>query len=192
MFQPSPVLTHVELLIPPDEDPNPMSSAEQYTHFATYLGKQSGWGSSFAKSKQFYTRGRDAESWRALPIVATDATKRLRSECEAHVGTPYGKLFQWRIVPRLFDYPFSVPPLRSLAWTLSDEPLADAHCATLTAPPARCVAAAGPPHPRRVRAEHIRSAARRDRMEAYQRQLATCRCALPSSRRTRARARRRA
>jgi len=174
-FQPSPVLTHVELLIPPDEDPNPMSSAEQYTHFATYLGKESGWGTSFDKSKQFYTRGRDAESWRALPIVAMDATTRLRAECEVHKGTPYGKLLKWKIIPRLFDYPFSVPPLRSLAWTLSDEPLSDAHCATLTA---RCLRRALPqlelPHPSAWFGPSTLwiELARRSRMEAYQRQLA--------------------
>ena len=174
-FQPSPVLTHVELLIPPDEDPNPMSSAEQYTHFGTYLGKQSGWGSSFGKSKQFYTRGNNAESWRALPIVAMDATTRLRAECEVHKGTAYGTLFKWRIVPRLFDYPFSVPPLRSLAWTLSDEPQADAHCATLTA---RCLRGALPqldlPHPSAWFGPSTLwiELARRNRMEAYQRQLA--------------------
>lgn len=175
VFQPSPVLTHVELLIPPDEDPNPMSSAEQYTHFGTYLGKQSGWGSSFAKSKQFYTRGHDAESWRALPIVAMDATTRLRATCEVHKGTPYGKLLTWGIVPRLFDYPFSVPPLRSLAWALNDAPQADAHCATLTA---RCLRGALPqldlPHPSAWFGPSTLwiELARRDRMEAYQRQLA--------------------
>lgn len=174
-FQPTPVLTHVELLIPPEYDPDPALHAEQYAHFATYLDKQSGWGSSFPKSKQFYTRGNNAESWRAVPIVAVDAPARVRIACETHKDTPYGRLFKWRIVPRLFDYPFSVPPLRSLAWTLSDEPRADAHCATLTA---RCLRDALPqldlPHPSAWFGPSTLwiELARRDRMEAYQRQLA--------------------
>ena len=73
--------------------------------------------------------------------------------CEVHKDTSYGKLLTWGIVPRLFDYPFSVPPLRSLAWTLNDAPQADAHCATLTSRILRNAAALRFPR-RRVAARH--------------------------------------
>lgn len=122
--QPAPALTHVELFVPPDtvtDDP----------HFATYLGKNSGWGRSFGDSASFYLDpDGNGSSWRAVPIMAHDAVKRLRAECERHVSTPYGSAH------RLYHYPFAVPPLRSLAWTLSDAVGAPAHCATLTA---RCL-----------------------------------------------------
>ena len=127
--QPAPALTHIELVIPATCDADD-------EHFATYLGKSANWGSGFGDSINFYLNPNgNGRSWRAVPIVGHGAISRLREECAAHVDTPYGS------AKRLFNYPFSVPPLRSLAWALTDEPKADAHCATLTA---RCLKRALP------------------------------------------------
>ena len=125
--QPAPALTHVELCIPPHDRDDEM-------HFATYLGKTANWGSGFGSSREFYLE-ENGRSWRAIPILATGAASRMRAECAKHVGTSYGS------GSRLFNYPFAIPPLRSLAWTLRDEIGADAHCATLAA---RCIKRALP------------------------------------------------
>lgn len=127
--QPAPSLTHVELFIPPiDEGDDP--------HFSTYLGKTSGWGSSFGDGTSFYLDPHgNGPAWRAIPVLASDAVGRLRKECEKHLDTPYGSAY------RLFNYPFAVPPLRSLAWLVADEPGSPAHCAALTA---RCLRRALP------------------------------------------------
>jgi len=127
--QPAPAMTHTELLLPPDTETDEM-------HFALYLGKQAHWGSTFGGGKKFYLDPRgNAKSWRAIPVVGQDAVRRLRVECEKHTGTPYGPIH------RLFNYPFSVPPGRSLAWMLDDTPGSPAHCASLTA---RCLRRAMP------------------------------------------------
>ena len=132
-FQPSPVLTHVELVLPPPEAGLPAGTspnADPHMNFATYLGRKSGWGTTFENAEDFYL-GKNFDSWRAIPLVAWDAPQRLRTACEAHhVGTEYASWY------RLYNYPFSVPPLRSFAWTLDDAPQRPAHCAALTA---RCI-----------------------------------------------------
>lgn len=127
--QPSPSLTHVELLIPPHR------SDENHIHFATYLGNISGWNSRYTDQASFYLN-RNIASWRAIPVRAPNAAQDLRSECTAsHVGTPYGT--PWL----LFKYPFSVPPLRAAAPLLNDDPQTSAHCASLAA---RCLRRAIP------------------------------------------------
>ena len=132
-FQPSPVLTHVELVLPPPEDGLPAGTspnADPHMNFATYLGRKAGWGTTFENAEDFYL-GKNFDAWRAIPIVAWDAPQRLRSVCESqHVETEYAAWY------RLYNYPFSVPPLRSFAWALEDEPKTPAHCAALTA---RCI-----------------------------------------------------
>ena len=179
LFQPSPTITHVELFIPPEFDPllakNPQN-VKQQAHFATYVNRKSNWGEEFENSKCFYTRGPNQLSWRALPILAPKAQSLLRYECNQNINTPYGKLLSCGVIPRLFDYPMSIPPLRSLASFLSDERHADAHCATLSA---RCLRHALPnlslPHadawfgPSTLWIE----LARESRMLTYQRQLKT-------------------
>jgi hypothetical protein len=128
--QPAPAMTHTELLLPPE------SGDDQEMHFALYLGKQAHWGSVFGGGKKFYLDPQgNAKSWRAVPIVGQDAVRRLRVECSKHSGTPYGP------VHRLFNYPFSMPPGRSLAWLLDDSVGSPAHCASLTA---RCLRRALP------------------------------------------------
>ena len=123
-MQPAPSMTHMELLIPPTDEADDM-------HFAVYLGKSANWGRAFSGGPKFYLDPNgNGKSWRAFPIVASDAVKRMRTECDRHRDTPYGSPY------RLFNYPFSVPPLRSLAWMLDDSTGAPAHCASLVA---RCL-----------------------------------------------------
>ena len=127
--QPAPAITHTELLLPPE-------TANDDMHFAIYLGKQAHWGSAFGGGRKFYLDPQgNAKSWRAVPIVGQDAVDRLRAECAKHTGTSYGP------VHRLFNYPFSMPPGRSLAWLLDDTVGSPAHCASLTA---RCLRRALP------------------------------------------------
>jgi hypothetical protein len=127
--QPAPAMTHTELLLPP-------VTAYDDMHFAIYLGKQAHWGSAFGGGRKFYLDPQgNAKSWRAVPVVGQDAVDRLRAECAKHTGTSYGPMH------RLFNYPFSMPPGRSLAWLLDDTAGSPAHCASLTA---RCLRRALP------------------------------------------------
>lgn len=127
--QPAPAMTHTEILLPPE-------NATDEMHFALYLGKQAHFGSTFGGGLKFYLDPQgNAKSWRAVPIVGQDAVRRLRAECAKHVGTSYGSVY------RLFNYPFSVPPGRSMAWMLDDTVGSPAHCASLTA---RCLRRALP------------------------------------------------
>lgn len=128
-MQPTPSMTHSELLIPPEDEADDM-------HFAVYLGKSANWGRAFSGGAKFYLDPNgNAKSWRAIPIMGADAVGRVRAECDRHRDTPYGSPY------RLFNYPFSVPPLRSLAWILDDSTGAPAHCASLVA---RCLHRAVP------------------------------------------------
>ena len=129
--QPAPAMTHIELIVPPP----PGNDTDEF-HYATYLGKKSGWGSSFGDGLGFYLDPNgNGNSWRAIPVVAPNAARRMRAVCNANKGTPYGSPY------RLFDYPFSVPPLRTFAWTLPSSYPSPAHCASLSA---RCIAQALP------------------------------------------------
>lgn len=115
-FQPSPVLTHVELLLPP-------SSSRDESHFSTYLGRNAAFGSKFANSKTFYLGGGNVNSWRAIPVQGARALKNARDVCSREVDTPYS----------LSRYVFSVPPGRALAGILPDHTGSPAHCAALSA-----------------------------------------------------------
>ncbi len=129
--QPAPAMTHVEFLVPP-------SNPEDDMHFATYLGREAQWGRARTGNKQFYLDPNgNANSWRAVPIFGQDAARRLRAECDEaeRAKTPYGS------AGRLFNYPFSVPPGRMVAWMLDDEVGSPAHCASLSA---RCLRRALP------------------------------------------------
>jgi len=128
-LQPLPAPTHVELFIPPEND-------TQDVHFATYMGKSAGWGGSFSGAKDFYL-GNNMTKWRAVPVFAMDAARRVRGEIDSapHVGTPYAPIH------RAFNYIFSTPPLRAFAGWIGAKPGDPAHCASLTA---RCLQAALP------------------------------------------------
>jgi hypothetical protein len=115
-FQPSPVLTHVELLMVP-----PTKGGE--THFSTYMGHAAGWGSSFADGSGFYLGRLHINSWRAIPVQGKLLAKSLKRACGYSVKAPYS----------LTRYAFSIPPGRALAALLSDGPMSPAHCAGLAA-----------------------------------------------------------
>ena len=124
-FQPAPVMTHVELLVPPTQ-----TKKEPKVHFATYSCKTAGWEGHFEKPPaspgeglRFYLGGRNATSWRAIPIMASDLAEAVRKEGDKHEDTAYS----------LSSYFFSAPPGRALAWTQSDSPKSPCHCATLSA-----------------------------------------------------------
>lgn len=121
--QPNPAMTHCE----------PYMFEQKLTddnHFGQYLGqkvkgKLSGalWTSQLPNSQAFYMK-----NWAAVPVFAKNAAPRMREECDKHVGTPYPSLWT------LFDYPWSVWPLRSFAGLFkSDHVGAPAHCAALSA-----------------------------------------------------------
>ena len=124
--QPNPALTHCELWV-----------AETRTtddnHFGTYLGQRDDetgeltgalWTSGLRSSRRWYQK----DTWVALPVFAVNAEARVRAECEQSVATPYPSAWT------LFDYPWSVWPLRSLGGLFkSDGVHASAHCAALSA-----------------------------------------------------------
>ena len=113
--QPSPAVTHVELLFPP-------SSKDKEMHFASYIGAKAGFGSSFHNQRSFYL-GENSGQWRAVPITAKKAALRLRTECEKHKDTQYSML----------RYVFAVPPLRAIASLLPESVGSPGHCANISA-----------------------------------------------------------
>lgn len=124
-FQPAPALTHVELFVPPE-------GKSDETNFATYIGREAGWGSS-EPDTDFYVGGRN--SWRAFPVRASQLGVRARRACENERGAPYS----------FGRYLTSTLPLRVFASLLSSSAKAPAHCATLSA---RVLKAAGVALPR--------------------------------------------
>lgn len=114
--QPSPVLTHVELLILP-------RTWGDEVHFSTYLGHHAGWGSTFPNSREFYLGAVNGHNWRAIPVQGVKIAEMLRRVCTMTNYVPYS----------LTRYAFSVPPLRAFAGLLPDSPSSPAHCAGLSA-----------------------------------------------------------
>ena len=113
--QPLPSITHVELVVP-------AMSQNDNMHFATYINERANWGNAFSDSRSFYL-GNNAGNWRAIPIVGTGLAQRVRTECDKHTGTAYS----------IAKYLCAIPPIRSLAFMLSDASMVSAHCASLTA-----------------------------------------------------------
>ena len=116
-FQPSPAMTHVELLIPPV----PRDEADR-TQFATYSGRIAGWQSDRIDGYAFYLH-HNAGLWRAVPVFAPNAATAVRAECDLEQGVGYS----------LATYLAGVAPLRWVARFLPDGRRTPAHCATLTA-----------------------------------------------------------
>jgi hypothetical protein len=122
-MQPSPSITHVEMMIPTSDE------GGEDMHFSTYLGSTgAGWANGYGDGLNFYLNPKgNGASWRAVPVFARDASRRVREECELHVATPYPSM------ARLLNYPFSVPPLRAFAGYLDNRRGVAAHCAALSA-----------------------------------------------------------
>ena len=115
--QPSPSLTHVEIVCPPQETPS-----SPRVHFATYCGQSSGWEYSFGDSYSFYL-GSNASHWRAIPIAADRAAERIRNGADAFSESPYS----------IGSYIFSAPPGRFFSWLVPSSSKAPSHCASLAA-----------------------------------------------------------
>lgn len=112
-MQPSPVMTHVELVVPRSQSP---------VHFSTYIGMKSGWRRNVANNYQYYIV-RHANRWRAVPVIADEAEMRVRSVCDKCKGVSYS----------IFRYITSAFGIRNFACLVPDGLRCDAHCATLTA-----------------------------------------------------------
>ena len=115
-FQPTPAMTHVELLVPPV----PADDADR-TQFATYAGRTAAWQSDRVDGVGFYLHA-NAGLWRAVPVFAPNAATAVRAECDLEQGVPYS----------LATYLAGVAPLRWVARFLPDRRRTPAHCATLT------------------------------------------------------------
>ena len=142
MSQPWPALDHVENFVLPSKHAHSTPKVDQAStydddcHFALYLGNKAKFGSEMGDSplnaydanRKFYLEGTESQrKWLAIPIVACDASNRVKEQCIKHHDTPYAS------ASRLFNYPFSAPPLRTFAGYIDDSTKAPAHCASLTA-----------------------------------------------------------
>lgn len=114
--QPSPVMVHCELVVPPA----PASS--QPVNFATYLGQRSGWQTDRATNAQYYG-GDTANRWRALPIFGRHLARLARTACDESCDVEYS----------LKRYVSAAWGVRQLAALVPDGPRQPAHCATLAA-----------------------------------------------------------
>ena len=83
-MQPAPAITHVELMIPSSDE------SGDDLHFSTYLGATGAtWANGYGDGPNFYLNPKgNGGSWRAVPVFARDAARRLRAECHKHVDTP--------------------------------------------------------------------------------------------------------
>ena len=118
--QPYPAATHVELWVGDQPRDKPEDN-----HYSTYLGAADGalWTSGMTDSQKFYAN----RAWSAVPIFSANAEQRVRAECNLHCGTPYPTAaFLWQ-------YPWSIWPLRAFSGFVDDRISAPAHCAALSA-----------------------------------------------------------
>ena len=113
--QPSPVMVHVELVVPRNDTSLPL-------HFATYLGDRSDWQCEANKNKKYYL-AETANKWRAVPVFGSHAARLARDACNENVDASYS----------LLRYVSSAWGFRKFAHFLSDRPQSPAQCATLVA-----------------------------------------------------------
>lgn len=115
-LQPSPVMVHVELVVPCAE------GTCAPVNFATYIGSKSNWQGD-AKYNAGYYLGTTANKWRAVPVFGKHAARLVRGACDQSCGVDYSLL---RYVTAAWGF-------RRLSPMLSDGPKDPAHCATLVA-----------------------------------------------------------
>ena len=115
-FQPSPVMVHVELVVP-----CAVGSAQPVS-FATYIGSKSGWQKDQRRNAEYYL-GTTANKWRAVPVLGNHVARAVRSACDECNNVDYC----------LFRYISAVWGVRQVASLIPDDTRAPAHCATLTA-----------------------------------------------------------
>lgn len=115
-LQPSPVMTHVELVVPcrPGE--------RDAVNFATYIGETSGWRTDRHENNHYYLR-LHANRWRAVPVFGHQAARKVRSACNDSQGLEYS----------LLRYVTAASCFRGISTMVPDLPRSPAHCATLVA-----------------------------------------------------------
>jgi hypothetical protein len=115
-LQPSPVMTHVELVVPcrPGE--------REPVNFATYIGETSGWKADRRENQNYYLRTH-ANQWRAVPVFEHQAARRVREACNGSQGVEYS----------LLRYVTAASCFRGVSAVVPDLPRSPAHCATLVA-----------------------------------------------------------
>lgn len=112
--QPSPVMVHVELVVPSPE------GTCAPVNFATYIGSKSGWQTNANYNAGYYL-GTTANKWRAVPVFGKHAARLVRAACEESCGVEYS----------LFRYVTAAWGLRKLSSIVPDGSKDPAHCATL-------------------------------------------------------------
>jgi hypothetical protein len=115
-LQPSPVMVHVELVVPP----SPGSGAP--VNFATYYGDRSDWRTDRKENAAYYM-STTAGKWRAVPVFGKHAARLVRATCDKSLKVKYS----------LFRYVTAAWGIRKMAAAVPDGPQQPAHCATLTA-----------------------------------------------------------
>ena len=114
-FQPSPVMCHVELVVPC------RLGSQEPVNFATYIGQTSDWQRERDNNEAYYLVN-NAGKWRAVPVFGKQAAREVRSVCSKSVGVQYS----------LLRYLTASWPLRSISGFMPDSLQSPAHCATLT------------------------------------------------------------
>jgi|TARA_B110000858_G_scaffold135168_1_gene153745 hypothetical protein len=115
-LQPSPVMTHVELVVPC------VVGADQPVNFATYIGSKSGWQRDSTNNERYYLVN-NANCWRAVPVFGTNVARLCREVCDDSIGVHYS----------LVRYATASWAFRGLSSLVPDKRHSPAHCATLTA-----------------------------------------------------------
>lgn len=114
-FQPSPVMCHVELVVPCSP------GSDEPVNFATYIGQTSAWQIDRDNNEAYYLVN-NAGKWRAIPVFGKQAARKVREACNASVGVQYSML----------RYITAWWPFRAISGVMPDSMQSPAHCATLT------------------------------------------------------------
>lgn len=114
-FQPSPVMVHVELVVPR------APGSDDPVNFATYIGDRSDWQKNKANNASYYLE-ETANKWRAVPVFGNHAARLAREACNKSCNVQYS----------LFKYVTAAWGIRSFAAMVPDGDRKPAHCATLT------------------------------------------------------------
>eukprot|EP00966_Prymnesium_polylepis_P026262 605910-Prymnesium_polylepis.2 len=115
-LQPSPVMAHVELVVPC------VVGADQPVNFATYIGSTSGWQKDIGNNEKYYLVN-NANRWRAVPVFGKNVASISREVCNDSEGVHYS----------LMRYATAAWAFRGLSSLVPDRKHSPAHCATLTA-----------------------------------------------------------
>ena len=114
-LQPSPVMVHVELIVPCN------AGSKDPCNFATYIGSVSDWRTNKRSNSSYYF-GDTAGKWLAVPIFGSHAAKAVRGVCDVSTKVPYSMM---RYASALYGF-------RNFASMVKENPRSPAHCATIT------------------------------------------------------------